>query len=166
MALTARGTALLVSGPLLLAAGFGFGYRELVVLGCAALLAVASGVAYAAWRPRLAVTRTAEPDRVVADVLVPLIRKTSALRLFLAFRDVSSPEVPAVRGAILDRLAIRLDEVDARPLDRRQVEVEAVEELHDHYPEGVLVGEAFRHDRVGQAAEDTRQLVGGVGLGG
>lgn len=64
MTLTARGTGLLIAGPVLLAAGFGFGYRELTVLGCAALLAVGFGVGYAAWRPRLAVTRAAQPDRV------------------------------------------------------------------------------------------------------
>src|SRR2546423_14729069 len=64
MTLTARGTGLLIAGPALLAAGFGFGYRELTVLGCAALLAVGFGVGYAAWRPRLAVTREAQPDRV------------------------------------------------------------------------------------------------------
>ena len=64
MALTARGTGLLVAGPVLLAAGFGFGYRELTVLGCAALLAVGFAVGYATWRPRLVVTRACEPDRV------------------------------------------------------------------------------------------------------
>jgi uncharacterized protein (DUF58 family) len=64
MRITARGTALLIAGPPLLAAGFLSGYPELVVLGCAALLAVALAAAYAAWRPALAVTRRAEPDRV------------------------------------------------------------------------------------------------------
>ncbi len=64
MKLTPRGLALLALGPVLLAAGFRFGYPELTVLGCAAPLAVLLGVGYAAWRPRLSVTRQAQPDRV------------------------------------------------------------------------------------------------------
>lgn len=64
MTVTARGVALAVAGLGLLLAGFGLGYRELVVLGCAALLAVACAVGYAAWRPQLRVHRVARPDRV------------------------------------------------------------------------------------------------------
>jgi uncharacterized protein (DUF58 family) len=65
MRLTQRGVALLAIGPVLLASGFGFGYPELAVLGCAALFVVVLGAGYAAWRPTLAVTRVAEPDRVM-----------------------------------------------------------------------------------------------------
>jgi uncharacterized protein (DUF58 family) len=83
MTLTARGTGLLIAGPVLLAAGFGFGYRELTVLGCAALVAVGFGVGYAAWRPRLAVTRTCEPDRVTrgeASQVTLTVHNSSRLR--------------------------------------------------------------------------------------
>ncbi len=65
MTITARGVGLLVAGPLLLAAGFAFGYPELTVLGCAALLAALLAVGYAVLRPTLGVTRQAEPDRVM-----------------------------------------------------------------------------------------------------
>jgi uncharacterized protein (DUF58 family) len=65
MKLTPRGAGLLVAGPILLGAGFGFGYPELTVLGAGAILAVVLAVAYAALRPVLGVTRQAEPDRVM-----------------------------------------------------------------------------------------------------
>ncbi|GAA1787726.1 DUF58 domain-containing protein [Planosporangium flavigriseum] len=65
MTITKRGIGLLVAGLILLATGFRFGYPELTVLGCAGLLAVLLAHAYAALRPRLAVTRRAEPDRVM-----------------------------------------------------------------------------------------------------
>ncbi|NJC70330.1 DUF58 domain-containing protein [Planosporangium thailandense] len=65
MRLTRRGAGLLATGPTLLAAGFGFGYPELAVLGCAALVAVVLAVLHALWRPVLAVTRRADPDRVM-----------------------------------------------------------------------------------------------------
>lgn len=64
MKLTARGVALLGAGAGLTAAGFVLGYPELAALGSAALVAVVIAVLYTAWRPGLAVTRTAEPDRV------------------------------------------------------------------------------------------------------
>nr|WP_205863990.1 DUF58 domain-containing protein [Planosporangium mesophilum] len=56
---------MLITGPVLLAIGFGFGYPELAVLGCGALVAVLLAVGYALWRPVLGVTRRAEPDRVM-----------------------------------------------------------------------------------------------------
>lgn len=65
MRLTARGVGLLAAGPALLGAGFGFGYPELAVLGCAALVAVLLAVLHALWRPVLGVTRRADPDRVM-----------------------------------------------------------------------------------------------------
>jgi uncharacterized protein (DUF58 family) len=64
MKITARGIGLLVAAVVLLGTGFGFGYVELTLLGAAAAVAAACAVGYAAWRPRLAVHRTAEPDRV------------------------------------------------------------------------------------------------------
>jgi uncharacterized protein (DUF58 family) len=65
MRLTARGAALVVAGPALLAVGFGFGYPELAVLGGAALVAVLLATCYALWRPVLGVARRADPDRVM-----------------------------------------------------------------------------------------------------
>ncbi|MFC7550729.1 DUF58 domain-containing protein [Plantactinospora sp. GCM10030261] len=64
MRLTARGVGLLVSGAVLLLIGITFDYAELTVLGAAAAIAVGCGLAQALWRPRLDVTRRAEPDRV------------------------------------------------------------------------------------------------------
>jgi uncharacterized protein (DUF58 family) len=61
---TARGLALGVGGAALLAVGFGFGYPELVVIGAAGVAALVGAVLLVAWRPRLTVRRSAEPDRV------------------------------------------------------------------------------------------------------
>jgi uncharacterized protein (DUF58 family) len=65
MRITARGWGLLVAGILLLGTGFLFGYPELAALGCAGVVAVLGALAFVAWRPRLHVVRTADPDRVM-----------------------------------------------------------------------------------------------------
>lgn len=65
MRLTARGYGLLVVGVVLLVAGFRFEYPELAALGCAGLVSVTGGLAFVAWRPRLVVTRTVDPDRIM-----------------------------------------------------------------------------------------------------
>jgi uncharacterized protein (DUF58 family) len=64
MRLTARGIGLLASGVALLVTGFWFGYPELTLLGSAAAIAAGCAFAHAAWRPRLDVSRVADPDRV------------------------------------------------------------------------------------------------------
>lgn len=64
MRITSRGIGLLAAGAVGLAIGFLFGYPELAVLGCAALVAVWCALAYAAWWPSLGVSRVADPDRV------------------------------------------------------------------------------------------------------
>ncbi|MFK3985660.1 DUF58 domain-containing protein [Micromonospora sp. NPDC050397] len=64
MKITSRGIGLLACAGLLLLLGFRFGYPELTLLGAAALIAVGCAVAVAGWRPRLDVSRQAEPDRV------------------------------------------------------------------------------------------------------
>lgn len=64
MGVTARGIGLFVAAGVLLAAGFRFAYPELALLGAAGATAGGYAVAVAAWRPRLAVVRRAEPDRV------------------------------------------------------------------------------------------------------
>ncbi|GAA3735018.1 hypothetical protein GCM10022225_16920 [Plantactinospora mayteni] len=64
MTITSRGIGLLVGAALLLVAGFRFGYPELALLGSTAAIAVACAAGNAAWRPRLDVTRVADPDRV------------------------------------------------------------------------------------------------------
>jgi uncharacterized protein (DUF58 family) len=65
MRITARGGGLTAAAVVLLAAGFGFGYPELAVLGSAAALAVICAVTYALCRPRLDATRIVDPDRVI-----------------------------------------------------------------------------------------------------
>ncbi|MEH0975239.1 DUF58 domain-containing protein [Micromonospora sp. CPCC 205546] len=62
--LTARCVGLLVAAVVLLGVGFRFAYPELTLLGAAAGIAVGYAVLTAAWRPRLEVTRSADPDRV------------------------------------------------------------------------------------------------------
>lgn len=64
MGVTARGIGLFVAAAALLAAGFRFAYPELALLGAAGATAGGYALAVAAWRPRLAVVRRAEPDRV------------------------------------------------------------------------------------------------------
>ncbi|AEV83163.1 hypothetical protein ACWT_2141 [Actinoplanes sp. SE50] len=62
--MTARGIGLLAAAAVLLAAGFGYHYPDLALLGAAGLVAAAGALAFAFWRPRLRVHRVAEPDRV------------------------------------------------------------------------------------------------------
>jgi uncharacterized protein (DUF58 family) len=102
---TARGFGLLAAGVVLLGAGYRFGYPELAVLGLAALVAVAGAVAFVAWRPRLSVRRTADPDRVTrgSESLIT-VAIGNASRLFgasLLARDRLRPggtvAVPLVR---------------------------------------------------------------------
>jgi uncharacterized protein (DUF58 family) len=99
MRITARGIGLLAAGPILLVAGFLFGYPELTVLGCAALVAVLLAVGYAAWRPTLGVRRRADPDRVMRgeDSRMTLtVRNTSRLRAatLIAYDRCGSTVVP------------------------------------------------------------------------
>ncbi len=82
-AVTARGLGLVGAGVLLLVGGFRFGYPDLAVLGVAAVSALVCGAVFAAWRPRLAVRRVAEPDRVArgdAARMTLTVRNTSRLR--------------------------------------------------------------------------------------
>jgi hypothetical protein len=62
--ITARGAGLLVAAVVLLVAGFRFAYPELTLLGAAAAVAVGYALLVALRRPRLEVTRHADPDRV------------------------------------------------------------------------------------------------------
>ncbi|MEE6261516.1 DUF58 domain-containing protein [Plantactinospora sonchi] len=64
MTITSRGFGLLAGAAVLLLVGFRFGYPELALLGTTAGIAVGCAVGNAAWRPRLDVTRVADPDRV------------------------------------------------------------------------------------------------------
>lgn len=59
-----RGLAAVAAGAALIAAGFTFGYPELVVLGVTALVAACCALAYVAWRPVLTVERAVDPERV------------------------------------------------------------------------------------------------------
>lgn len=61
---TTRGVGLLGAAAVLLGVGFRYGYPDLALLGAAAGLAVLAAVVFAFWRPRLGVTRVADPDRV------------------------------------------------------------------------------------------------------
>lgn len=64
MIVTLRGAGLTVGGVALLATGFTYGYPELAVLGATAVIAQLHAFLHAALRPRLAVTRSVDPDRV------------------------------------------------------------------------------------------------------
>lgn len=54
-----------VAGIILVGAGLLLGYKELAALGVVALVALAVALLWAGWPPRLEVTRTVDPDRVV-----------------------------------------------------------------------------------------------------
>lgn len=62
--MTARGWALLVAGPLLVAVGYLCGYPELVVLGVAAVGSCGAAGCFVVLRPRLRVSRGVDSDRV------------------------------------------------------------------------------------------------------
>ncbi|NES14619.1 MULTISPECIES: DUF58 domain-containing protein [Micromonospora] len=83
MGITARGIGLLVAAVVLLGVGFRYAYPELTVLGAAAVVALGYALATAAWRPRLAVERTADPDRVARGepaAMTLTVRNTGRLR--------------------------------------------------------------------------------------
>ncbi|MGS2615309.1 DUF58 domain-containing protein [Micromonospora sp. LZ34] len=83
MGITARGVGLLVAAVVLLGAGFRFAYPELTLLGAAAAGAVGYAVLTAAWRPRLQVDRSADPDRVARGEpasMTVTVRNTGRLR--------------------------------------------------------------------------------------
>jgi uncharacterized protein (DUF58 family) len=80
---TDRGAALAAGGAALAAVGFGFGYPPLAVVGVAGVVAVAGALAMVAWRPRLDVRRSAEPDRVQRGdpcAVTLIVRNTGRLR--------------------------------------------------------------------------------------
>jgi uncharacterized protein (DUF58 family) len=83
MRITTRGYGLLAAGVLLLAGGFWFGYPELAALGAAAIVAVLGALGFVAWRPRLTVRRTVDPDRVMrGDHSRVTLRVANASRFF------------------------------------------------------------------------------------
>jgi uncharacterized protein (DUF58 family) len=84
---TARGVGLALAAVALLGTGFWLGYPELTVVGSTAVVAIVFAVGYAAWRPNLAVERSADPDRVM---------RGEASRVTLKVRNVSR-----IRGATL-----------------------------------------------------------------
>jgi uncharacterized protein (DUF58 family) len=124
MRVTARGVGLVVAGLVLLGTGFRLGYPELTVLGTAALCAVAFAVVYAAGRPRLGVTRHADPDRVMrgeACTVTLTVRNASRLRsaTLIAYDRCGATTVPVP----LVRLRPRHDTVTSYPVptERRGV---------------------------------------------
>lgn len=64
MALTAGGRAVVVGSAVSFAAGWGFGYQELWVVGTAGLALVVFAFAWTAFRPRVVVDRAVVPNRV------------------------------------------------------------------------------------------------------
>src|SRR6185312_1793532 len=81
--ISARGYGMLAAAVLLTALGFTFGYPDLAILGAAAALALLTAAGFAVWRPRLEVTRTAEPDRVARGEparMTLTVRNASRLR--------------------------------------------------------------------------------------
>ncbi|PWR14432.1 DUF58 domain-containing protein [Micromonospora sicca] len=83
MGITARGVGLLVAAVVLLGVGIRYAYPELTVLGAAAAVAVGHALVTAAWRPRLAVERSADPDRVARGEPASMtltVRNTGRLR--------------------------------------------------------------------------------------
>ena len=65
MRISPRGIGVRAAAAGLLCTGFGLGYPELTVIGSTAAVAVLFAVCHVVWRPRLSVTRTTDPDRVM-----------------------------------------------------------------------------------------------------
>ncbi len=108
MRVTGRGYGVLVAGVLLLGAGFFFGYPELATIGCAAVVAVLGALAFVAWRPTLAIVRSAEPDRVMrgesSNVRLSIRNASRFFGASLVARDRVTPNVAPntpVRGPAL-----------------------------------------------------------------
>jgi uncharacterized protein (DUF58 family) len=102
--LTARGIGLIAGAVALLGAGFRYGYPDLALLGAAAGIAVLAAVVFAFWRPRLGVTRVADPDRVArgepANVTLTISNTSRMRAATLVATDrcgAASVEVPLLR---------------------------------------------------------------------
>jgi len=114
MRVTARGYGVLAAGLVQLAGGYWFGYPELAVLGCACVVAVAGALAFVAWRPKLRVERTADPDRVMrGEPSYVTLNISNASRLFgasLVARDrcASATGPPRSRVATVPVPLVRL----------------------------------------------------------
>src|SRR5690242_4275456 len=99
MKVTSRGVGLLVAAVVLLLAGFVLGYPELTVVGSSGVVAIGFALGYAAWRPRLDVTRSVAPDRVMrgeASQVSLHVRNTSRLRgaTLIAYDRCGPADVP------------------------------------------------------------------------
>ena len=102
--MTARGIGLLIAAAALLTLGFRYGYPDLALLGAAAAIAVLAAVVFAFWRPRLGVTRVADPDRVArgeparVTLTVSNTSRVRAASLIATDRcGTASVEVPLLR---------------------------------------------------------------------
>jgi uncharacterized protein (DUF58 family) len=72
---TRRGVVVLVAGLVLAAAGYRFGYRELVALGVVAVVVFLAALGIAGSRPAVVVERVAEPRRVIRGELCTAVVK-------------------------------------------------------------------------------------------
>jgi len=97
---TARGRAYLAATAFLYAAGVALGYRELIILACAALVALVMGVASVLRRPPLEVDRRVRPDRVTVG---------SPAHALLTVKNLSRRASASVMAT--DRVGDRLEEV-------------------------------------------------------
>ena len=80
---TARGIGTVLGSAALGTTGYLSGYPELVVLAAVGLLATGCALGYVAWRPKLSVRRSVEPDRVTrgeASTQTLTVRNASRLR--------------------------------------------------------------------------------------
>ncbi|WP_233413828.1 DUF58 domain-containing protein [Nucisporomicrobium flavum] len=81
--ITTRGLGVAAAAVVLPLLGFRYGYPDLALLGAAAALALACGIIFAVWRPRLGVERVADPDRVARGepaAMTLTVRNTSRVR--------------------------------------------------------------------------------------
>jgi uncharacterized protein (DUF58 family) len=118
MRITTRGYGLLVTGVLLLAGGFWFGYPELAALGAAAIVAVLGALGFVAWRPRLDVRRSVDPDRVMRGELSRVTLHVLNASRFFGASLVAHDRLAPGRGAVVSRGGIET-RVDGRPAGSR-----------------------------------------------
>lgn len=122
--ITPRGLGTTAAGLVLAAAGFAFGYPELLLLGATALVALGCALTYGLWRPRLEVARAVDPDRVSrgeGSWVTLTVRNTSRFLAASMIAEDSCGRLAADGQTIADRVSIAVPVLRLRAGSARDV---------------------------------------------